>query len=375
MVNYFLEVMDNTHIKLYPILLPFALFYRVVIWMRNLLFDWHLLPSQQYSIPVICIGNIAVGGTGKTPLVDYLVQVLSDKYRIAVLSRGYKRKTSGYVLADEKSRSSDIGDEACQLKQKYPHVIIAVDKNRRRGMNRLLSMSEEVRPQVVLLDDGYQHRYVKPSFSILITDYNRLYYYDRLLPAGRLREPTRAVSRADMLLVSKCPDDLSRIDSRIIEKDINPAFHQSLFFTGISYQQLKGVFPTACYPCKIEYIQKEDEILLVTGIANPARLVEEIKKYSDKVSVMSFSDHHEFRKKDIARMKTALSKMTNKRPLIICTEKDAARIRHNAYFPDEWKSHLYYLPMQVYFLFDRNEQFDNLIMKHIGLVESSKKLK
>jgi tetraacyldisaccharide 4'-kinase len=338
------------------------------------LFDWRLLPSQQYAIPVICIGNLAVGGTGKTPLVDYLVHLLSDKYRVAVLSRGYKRKTSGYVLANEKSSSRDIGDEACQLKQKYPHVIIAVDRNRRRGMRNLLAMSEDVRPQVVLLDDGYQHRYVNPSFSVLITDYNRLYYHDRLLPTGRLREPAKSVSRADMILVSKCPANLSGIDSRIIEKEMNPATRQTIFFTTISYQELKGVFPKQCFPYKTEYIRKEDDILLITGIANPARLVEEIQKYSDKVSVMSFHDHHEFKKKDIARMKAALSKMTSKRPIIICTEKDAARIRHNPHFPDEWKSHLYYLPIQVHFMFERNEQFENLIMKHIALMESGKML-
>ena len=364
----------DIHNKFYPVLLPFALLYGVVIWIRNLLFDLRILPSQQYAIPVLCVGNLAVGGTGKTPLVDYLIQILSNKYRIAVLSRGYKRKSSGYVLADEKSRSPDIGDEACQLKQKYPHVVIAVDRNRRRGMNHLLAMPEEVRPQVVLLDDGYQYRYLKPSFSILITDYSRLYYQDGLLPVGRLREPAKSISRAEMLLVSKCPDDLSGIDSRIIEKEINPAPRQSLFFTSISYQQLKGVFPDQCFPCKTEYIRKEDEILLITGIANPSRLVEEIQKYSDNVSVISFTDHHEFRKKNIVKINTALSKMTSKRPLIICTEKDAARMRHNPHIPDEWKTYLYYLPMQVHFLFDRCEQFENLVMKHIALMESSKML-
>ena len=361
--------MRNLKVKIYYLLLPFALFYGIAIWIRNLLFDWRLLPSRQYSIPVICIGNLAVGGTGKTPLVELLIQILNDKYRVAVLSRGYKRKSSGYVLANEQNTSVEIGDEACQIKQKYPQVIVAVDGNRRRGMGHLLAMPEDVRPQVVLLDDGYQHRYVNPSLSILITDYNRLFCFDRLLPAGRLREPVKSVLRADMILVSKCPDDLSPIDGRIIEKEIKPASYQSLFFTNISYQQLKGVFPKECDPFKIEHLRREDELLLVTGIANPALFVEEMKKYSDKVSVMSFKDHHEFSKSDIAKMKSVMSKMTNKRPLIICTEKDAVRIRHNAHFPDEWKSCLYYLPIQVCFLFDGREQFGNLIIRHITLVE------
>jgi len=364
-------MIKDTQNKFYPVLLPFAFLYGIVIRVRNLLFDWDLLPSQKFTIPVICIGNLAVGGTGKTPLVDYLVQVLSKKYRLAVLSRGYKRKTSGYVLANEHHTSSDIGDEACQLKKKYPFLIVAVDNNRRRGMKYILDMPEDIKPQVVLLDDGYQHRFVKPSFSILITDYCRLFYRDVLLPAGRLREPVKSISRANMILVSKCPNELTRTDCRMIEKEIKQSAKLPIFFTSISYQELKGVFPKVCNPLKIGNIRNDTEILLITGIANSTPIIEEIKKYSEKVSVMSFNDHHEFSKKDIAGMQTVMSKMTNICTLIICTEKDAARIRNNPYFPDEWKSHLYYLPMQVSFLFDCNAQFENLIMRHIGIMESN----
>ena len=368
--------MENTHIKLYPILLPFALLYRVVIWIRNLFFDLQLFPSQQYEIPVICVGNLAVGGTGKTPHVEYLVQILCDKYRIAVLSRGYKRKTTGYILADKNSTASDIGDEAYQIKYKYPQVIVAVDKNRQRAMRHLLAMQEDVRPQVVVLDDGFQYRYLQPSFSILITDYNRLFYKDRLLPAGRLREPKKSVSRTDMIVVSKCPEDLKQIDCRIIENEMKPAFHQSLHFTGIKYQQLRCVFPEECKPYRLENIKKEDEIVLITGIAYPALLIEEIKKYSDNVMAFSFRDHHEFSKNDMDKIRAKLSKKTNKcPPLIVFTEKDAARIRHNPYFLDEWKTHCYYLPIQVYFLFNRHNQFEEIIMKHITLMESSRELK
>jgi len=352
-----------------PVLFPFAFLYGIVIRIRNLLFNWRLLPSQQYEIPVICIGNLAVGGTGKTPLVDYLVHLLSKKYRIAVLSRGYKRKTSGFVLAAEHNTSSDIGDEACQLKKKYPLLIVAVDSNRRRGMKHLLALPEELKPQVVLLDDGFQHRYVKPSLSILVTDYNRMFYHDKLLPVGRLREPARSVSRADMIVVSKCPAYISRTECRKIEQEIAPGAKLPVFFTSISYQALKGVFPEVCNDYQIENIRKEDEILLITGIANPTPVIEEIKKYSDKVSVMSFSDHHQFRKKDIVAMQSVMSKMIGNRPLIICTEKDAARIRHNPFFPDAWKPYLYYLPIHVSFLFDRHEQFDNLIYSLINLCE------
>jgi tetraacyldisaccharide 4'-kinase len=329
-----------------------------------------VLKSSRYGIPVICVGNLAVGGTGKTPLVDYLLQLLSHQYRIAVLSRGYKRKSTGYILANEQSTSVDIGDEACQIKQKYPHVIVAVDSKRCRGMNHLLAMPEDVRPQVVLLDDGFQHRYVKPSLSILITDFNRLYYQDKLLPAGRLREPAKSATRADIIVISKCPEYLCVTDCMIIENEIHPAPHQPLFFTGIAYQPFKNVFFNDCYA----FIQQNDEVLLITGIANPTLIIEEIKRYSDNVTVMPFNDHHEFSKKDIVRMKKTLSKMTRSHPWIICTEKDAARIRTNPHFPDEWKLHLNYLPIKVNFLFDQHEQFDNLIMKHIALTDSCKEL-
>ena len=358
--------MAYSPIKFYPALQPLAFLYATGVMIRNLLFDWKLLPSEQYPVPVICVGNLAVGGTGKTPMVEYLIRLLCDKYRVAVLSRGYKRKSSGYVLANENSTASEIGDEASQIKYKFPRAIIVVDKNRRRGMRNLMAMPEDIRPQVVLLDDGYQHRFVKPSFSILITDYNRLFYRDRMLPAGRLRESAHSASRADMVLVSKCPENIDQIYfDEILKKMSRWIPSQLLFFTRIAYQPPEKVFPQECEPCKLEKIRKDDDILLITGIANPTPLIEEMKKYSDKVSVITFNDHHAFTKKDIQKIQSELSEMTSAKPLIICTEKDAARIRHNPHCPNEWKSQMYYIPIRVHFLFDRQEQFESHIMSHI----------
>ena len=288
-----------------------------------------------------------------------------------MLSRGYKRESSGYVLADETSTSVDIGDEACQIKCKFPRVIVAVDANRRRGMRHLLAMPEDVRPQVVLLDDGFQHRYVQPSFSILITDYGRLFYEDKLLPVGRLREPAKSASRANMVVISKCPENMDSVQCGEISDCVNHRFAvEYIHFTQILYQQPEHVFPLECPPCKPENIRKEDDILLVTGIANPAPLVAEIKKYSDNVRVITFADHHAFKKNDIQKMQTELAAMKNDKPLIFCTEKDAARIRHNPYFPDEWKSRMYYIPIQTHVWRDTNKLKDTLIA-HISSMNKS----
>ncbi|MDR3260419.1 MAG: tetraacyldisaccharide 4'-kinase [Tannerella sp.] len=359
--------------KLRYLLLPFSFFYGIGIGIRNLFFDWGLLPSEQYPAPVISIGNLSVGGTGKTPLVEYILRLLVSKnYRVGVLSRGYKRETSGYVLADEKSVSSDIGDESCQIKHKYPQVVVAVDGNRRRGIRNLMALPEDVCPQVILLDDAFQHRYVQPSLSILVMDYNHPYYKDKLLPAGRLREPTGCASRAAVVVVSKCDKALKSIDSRIVRNEMELQPHQSLFFSSISYKPLKGVFPEAHYQYKLPDIRKDDEILILTGIATPSPLIEEVKKYTEQVTVMSFADHHAFNETDVRKIQLKLQKMQSGNPLIICTEKDAARIRNNPYFPEEWRKQMYYVPIEIDFLFDRSELLNEIILRHITTIENSK---
>ena len=361
-------LLKNRDFKLYHIFKPFSFLYGIGVRIRNLLFSWHLLPSQQYPVPVICIGNLAVGGTGKTPLVEYLIRLLSSKYRIAVLSRGYKRKSFGFILADEKSTATEIGDEPYQMKSKFPGVIVAVDKDRRKGMQKLLDLPEGQRPQVVLLDDAFQHRYVQPSLSIIVTDYNRLYYKDKLMPVGRLREPASGIRRANMVVISKTNASLRPIDSRIIENEMNLKFYQPSFFTTITYQQMESVYAGESCSRSLSGLKKEDRILLLTGVANPALLIKEVKKYSDYVTVLSFPDHHDFTKKDIEKIHSELLKMNAENPLIICTEKDAARIRNNDFFPVEWKSDFYYVPIKIQFLFDKGGQFDEVIFKHIETI-------
>ncbi len=353
----------NDKIKLNCYLSPLSFLYGIGVWLRNRLFDRDILHSEQYSIPVICIGNLSVGGTGKTPHTEYIIRLLKDKYRVAVLSRGYKRQTSGFVLAGSECSSSEIGDEPFQMKNKFPDILVAVDANRRRGIRNLLSLPEQEKPEVILLDDAYQHRYVRPSLSIVLTDYHRLFYHDKLMPVGRLREPISNINRADIVVVTKCRKDMMPMDFCVIEENMKLQAHQSLFFTRIIYGEIEPVFPSEARPLKREDIGKEDEVLLISGIAVPLPFISEAEKYSDKVLPVIFPDHHTFSKSDFKKLDTSFKKMTSARRLILVTEKDAARLKNNPLVPENWKKFLYCLPIVIQFY--NGQSFDETIKKHI----------
>ena len=350
-------------IKIHSLLSPFSFLYGIGVRFRNQLFDWRLLSSESYPIPIICIGNLAVGGTGKTPHTEYIIRLLKDDYRIAVLSRGYKRKSSGFILANEQSTSHEIGDEPYQMKHKFPDILVAVDADRREGIGKLLALPEEQRPQVILLDDAYQHRYVVPSFSIVLTDYHRLFYNDKLLPAGRLREPICGIRRADMVIVTKCEEDMKPIEYRIIEENMKLLAHQSIHFTHIAYDEIKPVFGNQGKSLSRKDIQKEDELLVISGIASPEGFIKEVGKFSDKVTPLIFPDHHAFEKSDIRRIKNTFDKMKSSAKYILVTEKDAARLLDNPHIPEDWKTCMYYLPITIEFCLDK--KFDDVIKKHI----------
>jgi len=353
----------NNEIKLNYYLSPLSFLYGIGVWLRNRLFDWNVLHSEQYSIPVICIGNLSVGGTGKTPHTEYIIRLLKDKYRIAVLSRGYKRKTSGFILADSGSSSLEIGDEPFQMKNKFPDILVAVDANRRRGIQNLLSLPEKDKPEVILLDDAYQHRYVHPSLSIVLSDYHRLFYHDKLMPTGCLREPINNINRTDIVVVTKCDKDMKPIDFRIIEENMKLRAHQLLFFTSIVYGEIEPVFPSEARSLNHKAIEKEDDILLISGIAVPTPFIREAEKYSNKVLPAIFPDHHTFSKSDFKKLDTTFEKMTSPRKLILVTEKDAARLKNNPLVPENWKKSLYYLPIVIQFC--NGQSFDETIKKHI----------
>lgn len=354
-------------IKTYSSLLPCAFLYGIGVRLRNQFFDWGWLKERSFPIPVISIGNLAVGGTGKTPHTEYLIRLLSDQYRVAVVSRGYKRKTKGYLLATANSTSKEIGDEPFQMKLKYPDLILAVDSNRCRAIDNLLALPSEERPHVILLDDAFQHRYVSPSYSILLTDFSRLYYKDKLLPAGRLREPSSGQNRASMVIVTKSPSVMKPIDCRVIETELNLLAYQALFFTHIQYGKVTPLFKDQAHMelFPLSKMKKEQTVLLVSGIANPTSFISKIERYTKQVSVMNFSDHHVFRKSDFKQIKETFDQLPSPDKIIIVTEKDAARLISEHHFPEELKPYIYYLPIEIQFNLENQYKFNELILEHI----------
>jgi tetraacyldisaccharide 4'-kinase len=348
------------------LLMPFALIYRLVTDVRNMLFDLNILPAENFPVPVICIGNISAGGTGKTPFTEYLIRLLREQYRVAVLSRGYKRETKGFVLAKENSTAQDIGDESCQIKHKFPNIIVAVDTNRRRGIRRLLALPANERPNVILLDDAMQHRFVLPSLTIMLTEYSSLYYNDHLLPAGNLRESVHAVYRADIIVVTKCRKDIKPIELRLIEKNMSLMANQRLYFSGITYHKIEPAFPSMnLKSSSLSDINKNENIMLITGIANPQPLIDLLKTCFKNLHTYEFPDHHSFKQSDIQYMDDKFRTMTPASRRIICTEKDATRLKSIDFLPVDWKSCLYYLPISITFMFEREDHFDARILKHV----------
>lgn len=349
-------------------LLPFSWLYGLGVGIRNKLFDWGILSSEEFSVPVICIGNLSVGGTGKTPHTEYLIRLLSEKYKVAVLSRGYKRNTKGFIIANEKSSAASIGDEPYQMYIKFPHTIIAVDADRRRGIRKLLQFPSQQRPEVILLDDAFQHRYVKPSLSILLTDFNRLFYKDSLLPAGRLREPWKNNDRANMIICTKCPEGLKPIDYRLISKNMELYAYQDLFFSSFEYRDLISVFPESTKVKKenLERLKKASyAILLVVGIANPEGIIEYTENYTSELYTLIYPDHHQFTSKNVKEIIVDFQKIKNEKKIILTTEKDAVRLLNNNQIPEEIKAYFFYLPIEVIFQLNQENLFIQKIESHV----------
>nr|WP_297166727.1 tetraacyldisaccharide 4'-kinase [uncultured Dysgonomonas sp.] len=354
---------NTLHIKKW--LLPLSWLYGFIVFIRNKMFECKILKQKSYDIPVICIGNITVGGTGKTPHTEYLIELLRSNYRVAVLSRGYKRKSKGFVLADKNSTVGQIGDEPYQIKAKFPEVIVAVDSERQRGIETLLSLPEGEKPDVILLDDAFQHRYVKPSFTILLTDYNRLMTKDKLLPAGRLREPVYYAEKANVIIVTKCPDGITPLDQRLLAKEIQVYPYQDLFYTSFRYGSLTPVFAENKEELSLKKLQNKD-VLIVAGIANPRPFFRKVKRYVKQAETIQYPDHYQFTSKDILDIKSRLASMAGKEKVIIVTEKDAARLLSMDNIDEEIRSILYYLPIRVSFVNEEDKKlFNNKIVDHV----------
>jgi len=352
------------------IFFPFAILYGIITGIRNWLFDQDILSSTSFNIPVISVGNLSVGGTGKTPHTEFILSILQNDWKIAMLSRGYKRKTKGFQLAGQSSDSQTLGDEPFQIFQKFPNVTVSVDEKRVHGVTKLQEMIPGL--QIVVLDDAFQHRYIQPGLSILLTDFGNLYTRDLLLPAGGLREWRSGSSRANIIVITKCPEDMKPIDMRVYETELKPENNQLLFFSTFIYDELKPVFPDSSHE-KLTFQKIKDtnaEILLVAGIVSPEPILLHLKKYTSNVKTLFFEDHHVFQTRDFNLINKRLGGLSPVNKIIIVTEKDAVRLISNPNYPETLKSITFALPIRVHILHNQESLFIQKIKSYV--VENSR---
>lgn len=340
-------------------LTPLSAIYGAVTSYRNRRYDAGACTTYEAPVPVISVGNITAGGTGKTPHTEYLIHLLGDRCKLAVLSRGYRRSTRGYLLAGPSSSAYEIGDEPYQMHLKYPDAIVAVCEKRAEGIRRLL---DDVSPEVIVLDDAFQHRAVTPSLNILLVNWNRNIMQDRLLPAGLLREPVKGRSRADIIIVTKCPEDIDDDAMNEMSDSLRTSPGQSVFFSTMKYGELIAFHDPACHR-SIASINHDTYLIIATGIASPGSLVETLSAYTTHIEQFSFGDHHNFTENDITAISRAYARSGSDDCLIVVTEKDAARLR-SMEMAEGLSSHIFVLPISVSFIRD-GEKFDDAVLKHI----------
>ncbi len=343
------------------LLAPVSWIYAIVLYIRHKLYDWGILKSRSFSVPTICIGNLALGGTGKTPHTEYLIRMLRDKVNVAVLSRGYRRKSKGFILADENSTHEQIGDEPLQYRLKFNDITIAVDEDRCDGISKLMHL--ENHPDVVLLDDAFQHRKIRLGLNVLLTEYYNLYKNDMLVPAGHLRDIKTAADRADIIIVTKSPRVLLPYDKRNVINVINAKPYQKIFFTYIDFQPLKPVNE------KAKNINFEDikSVYLFCGIANPYTLEDYLKRKFNTLIINYFSDHHSYNDSDIDEIISGYDSVIGKNKMIVTTEKDLMRITNSSYLNRFNNIPLFVIPIEVRFNDNKEEEtFNNLILNYVG---------
>ena len=347
---------SNFFLKSFRILLlPFALLYWLGISIRNWCYNKKLLKSSGFGLPVICVGNLSVGGTGKSPMVEYLVLKLKDKFKVATVSRGYKRKTKGYALAHENTTALEIGDEPMQFHLKFPDVPVAVGEERLVAIPQLLHDRPDT--QAIILDDAFQHRAVKAGLNILLTEYNNLFTRDFYLPTGDLRDLKSSYKRAEIIVVTKCKPDLTETEKQKVIKEIKPLSHQHIFFTAIEYGQLYHISNN-----NVLNHEAKTEVLLVTGIANPKPLKKMLEEHSNSYHMLQYSDHHIFSIDDLNEIKKRFDRIETKNKIILTTEKDAVRL---AKFPEIAAWPFFVIPVRHHFLFEEGEKFDKLVTDFI----------
>jgi len=330
--------------------------------LRNELFSLKILSSREFDLPIISVGNITVGGTGKTPHTEYIASLLKSSFKVATLSRGYKRKTRGFLLVEPTSTVKQVGDEPLQIKLKFNDITVAVDANRIRGIETLIAGA--AKPDVILLDDAFQHQYVSPGINILLTDYNHLITKDSLLPYGRLRESASNKCRASIIIVTKCPPELKPIDERIITKELEIRPYQNLYFSKIDYGPILPVFPGDAALKQVKLVEGLT-VFMVTGIANPASLKEYLKHGSHDIHELNFPDHHQYKPKDLEQILSRFNGLPTERKVIITTEKDMVRFRDLEAVPEIIRKNMYYIPLKISFLNNAGKDFDRKILNYV----------
>jgi len=317
--------------------------FSLVTSIRNFIYNIGVIKSRQFNLPIISVGNLVLGGSGKTPTIEYLIRLLSRNYKIAVLSRGYGRKSNGFIIADTNSDTNLIGDEPMQYYRKFKNIIVSVDSNRVRGVNKLIKLNSK--PEIILLDDAYQHRRVKPGMSILLTKFNDLYSDDNIFPLGNLRESKSNANRADIIIVTKCDKNISKDQKRHIIQKLNIGDNQKIYFSSIKYSKM--LYDKESSKLLSEF--KNIKFTLVTGIANSSYMVNYLKDNDFNFNHLSFKDHHNYSDSDISNI--------NNNEIVITTEKDYVKLYSRV------TTKLFYLPIE--FLIDNEEEFNNQILNSI----------
>jgi len=337
------------------LLLPFSLLYGLGVSLTGFFYRQKLLVSVKFDLPVISVGNLSIGGAGKTPHIEYLIRLLQPYIEVATLSRGYRRKTQGHLVVQTFSRADQVGDEPLQFKRKFPDVFVAVNESRALGIPQVVQDRPQV--QVVLLDDAFQHRSVTPGLNILLTEYSRPFTKDFLLPSGRLREWRSAYRRADVVIVSKCPADITDEEKRRMTQEINPFGHQQIFFSSYRYQQPYYILNPSY---KVD-LQEDMSVLLVCAIANTDYLQKHLEDTVGVVRVQEYEDHHYFTDTDLEEMERVFNSLPGSKKLILTTEKDAMRLELHRQWLAEKRLPVMVLPVEVYFHFDEGHQFDKIV--------------
>ncbi len=343
------------------LLYPFSQIYGLIVSVRNTFFNMGILKSKYFNFPVISIGNITVGGTGKTPHVEYLASLLQKEFKVSVLSRGYKRKSKGMLIATSNPLTSEIGDEPAQIKYKFPDIEVAVNASKVKGVEFLIERGNDL----VILDDAYQHRYITPGLSILLVDFNRRIDNSYLLPFGNLRENASEIKRADIVIVSKTPLDIKPIDRRLIIEQLKPLPYQELFFTGFRYGKISSVYDKNLFVPEDFYLSHEIyTILVVTGIAYSRPFIDYIRGFSVDIIELEFPDHSSYTKFRLNKIVKTFEEIRNDNKIILTTEKDAVKLRELHEINELLTQNIYFIPIEVV-LIDREIEFTNKIIEYV----------